>query len=104
MSSDDTAATGPRTPRQRAGVFDIRALIGLLLGIYGVMLLVTGVVATSQAELAKANGVNVNLYTGIGLVLASAVFFVWARLRPVLVPMDQHEQGDRGDGDAPPAP
>jgi uncharacterized membrane protein YidH (DUF202 family) len=100
MSSDNTAQTG-QTRRQRAGVFDIRTLIGLLLGIYGVVLLVTGLVGTSQAELAKADGVNVNLYTGIGLVVASAVFFVWARLRPVLVPMDQHEKGDSTGGPPP---
>jgi hypothetical protein len=101
MSSDDTAATGRRTPRQRAGVFDIRAVIGLLLGIYGAVLLVTAIVGTTQADLAKADGVNVNLYTGIGLLVAAAVFFAWARLRPVLVPMDQHTENDGGDAGAP---
>jgi drug/metabolite transporter (DMT)-like permease len=86
MSMENTAAR--RTPKQRAGVFDVRAIIGLLLGIYGVVLTVTGLVGTSEQDLAKAGGVNLNLWTGIALLVASAVFFVWARLRPVLVPAD----------------
>jgi hypothetical protein len=77
-----------RKPRKRAGIFDIRMVIGLLLAIYGVVLTVTGLVGTSEDDLAKANDVNVNLWTGVGLLVASAVFFVWSRLRPVLVPTD----------------
>ena len=87
MSMEEKAPRPGRGPRrQRAGVFDVRMIIGLLLGIYGVVLTVTGLVGTSENDLAKANGVNVNLLTGIALIVAAAVFFVWSRLRPVLVP------------------
>jgi drug/metabolite transporter (DMT)-like permease len=75
-----------RTSAKRAGAFDIRSIIALLLGIYGVVLAVTGVVGTSTTDLAKSDGVNVNLWTGLALLLAAAAFLVWARLRPVLVP------------------
>ncbi len=86
MSMEANAAR--RTRKQRAGVFDVRAIIGLLLGIYGVVLTITGLVGTSEQDLAKAGDVNLNLWTGIGLLVGSAVFFVWARLRPVLVPAE----------------
>jgi hypothetical protein len=71
---------------QKAGAFDIRNFIGMLLGIYGVILLLTGLLGTDDAALAKSDGVNVNLWTGAGLILAAAVFLVWAKLRPVVVP------------------
>jgi hypothetical protein len=86
MSMETNAAR--RTRKQRAGVFDIRSIIGLLLAAYGFVLTITGLLATSQQDLAKSGGVNLNLWTGLGLLLASSVFFVWARLRPVLVPAE----------------
>ncbi len=89
MSMEQKAPRPGREPRQkRAGVFDVRMIIGLLLGIYGVVLTVTGLVGTSDDDLAKADGVNVNLLTGVALVVAAAVFFAWSRLRPVLVPAE----------------
>ena len=84
--SDQPHSSTARTSAKRAGAFDIRSIIGLLLGIYGAVLAVTGVVSTSPTDLAKSGGVNVNLWTGLALLLAAAVFLVWARLRPVLVP------------------
>jgi hypothetical protein len=72
----------------KAGAFDIRVFIGALLGLYGVILLLTGLFGTSQEELDRAGGANVNLWTGIGLLLLAAFFIDWARLRPVVVPDD----------------
>ena len=78
----------------KAGLFDIRTIIGLLLGIYGVILVITSFF-TSDKQLAKADGTNVNLWTGLGLVVASAVFIAWARLRPIVVTEDtQEKKGD----------
>jgi drug/metabolite transporter (DMT)-like permease len=77
----------------RAGLFDIRMIIGLLLGIYGVVLVVTSFF-TSQEQLDKADGVDVNLWTGIGLLVAAAVFAAWARLRPIVVPEDPDDPED----------
>jgi len=77
-------ATG--TDKHAAGAFDIRTFIALLIGIYGVVLTVVGIVGTNDAELAKSDGINVNLWTGIALIVAAAVFQAWAKLRPVVVP------------------
>lgn len=85
MSIEQQAA---QTTRQRAGVFDVRSIIGLLLGIYGIVLTLTGLVGTSEHDLAKAGGTNLNLWTGIALIAASAVFFAWVKLRPIEVPAE----------------
>jgi hypothetical protein len=95
MSAEQGASTSTRT--KRAGLFDVRIIIGALLGIYGVVLLVTGLVGTDDP--AKSDSINV--WTGAGLVVASAVFFVWARLRPVVVPMDQPAGEDDTAGPPP---
>ena len=76
------AAAGAHT----AGAFDIRNIIGVLLGIYGVALLLAGLFM--DAEEAKTGGVNANLWTGIALVVAAAVFLVWAKVRPIVVPAE----------------
>jgi hypothetical protein len=76
-------------PRRRVRVFDVRLVIALLIGAYGVVLVVLGLGFTSDAEIAKAAGVNINLWAGIGMVLAAAAFAVWARVRPLRVPKDE---------------
>jgi hypothetical protein len=100
MSAYETTDEG--RPAKRATAFDVRIVIGLLLGIYGVVLVVTGLVDTSEAELAKSDGVNINLWAGIGLVVASLVFIAWARLRPLLVPLD-NPGSETGAEQGPPA-
>lgn len=68
--------------------FDVRTFIAMLIGLYGVVLVVTGLVATSAEDLDKAGGVNINLWAGIGMVALAAVFQAWAMLRPIVVPVD----------------
>ena len=91
-----TSADGQK-PKKRAGAFDVRTVIGLLLGIYGVVIGLTGLLGTSEQDLAKTGDINLNLWTGVGLLVASAVFFVWARLRPILMPADV-DVSSRDDG------
>jgi drug/metabolite transporter (DMT)-like permease len=73
---------------------DIRRIIGALLGVYGVILLVAGIVG-SDADKNKAAGVNINLWVGIALLLASAVFFTWAITRPLEDELREAERPDR---------
>ena len=42
----------------------------------------------SDSTAAKAGDVNANLWTGLALLAGAAVFFGWARLRPIVVPQD----------------
>ncbi|NUT47475.1 MAG: hypothetical protein HOV94_09245 [Saccharothrix sp.] len=83
---------------RKAGLFDLRLVIAVLFGIYGVVLLVVGLGFTDETDLAKADGLNINLWTGVGMIALSAVFAAWATLRPVIVP-DRIDAGTSGDGD-----
>jgi hypothetical protein len=76
----------------KAGAFDIRTFIGALLALYGVILVLTGWLGTDEEALAKSDGVNANLWTGLALLVAGAAFIAWARLRPVVVPADPAAQ------------
>jgi drug/metabolite transporter (DMT)-like permease len=64
-------------------LFDIRTIVGALLGLYGIILTVTGLVHETAADHDRTGGWNVNLWTGIGLIVVAIVFLAWARLRPV---------------------
>ncbi|VXC15574.1 hypothetical protein [Aeromicrobium sp. 9AM] len=78
------AANGKRT----VGLFDIRFIIGGLIGLYGVILTFLGVFNASDKELAKGDGLNINLWAGLGMLVVGVAFMAWARLRPVIVPDD----------------
>jgi len=69
----------------KAGAFDIRVFIASLIGIYGVVLVITGILQHSAADLKKTDGWNINLYAGIGMIIFAAIFLFWAKTRPVVV-------------------
>ena len=81
-------------PARTAGLFDIRNIIGALLGLYGAVLVVAGVVGTSATEIHKSAGINANLWAGIAMLLAAAFFGAWARLRPTVVETQETEVDD----------
>jgi heme/copper-type cytochrome/quinol oxidase subunit 2 len=78
-------------------LFDIRNVIGALLGIYGVVLTIAGLAPGLLRERDKrgngavANtvdlyfGTEANWWVGLALILVAVVFFTWAALRPVAV-------------------
>ncbi|MGK8489978.1 hypothetical protein [Nocardia asiatica] len=78
-------------------LFDIRTIVGALLGCYGVVLVVTGLVDDTAAQQAKTGGVNVNLWAGLAMGVVAVAFVAWALLRPVQVP-EPHpaDQADEG--------
>jgi hypothetical protein len=82
--------------QHKAGLFDIRFIIGSLLGVYGVVLVLTGLIGNDH-HVAHSKGIN--LWTGIGLVVAAVFFAVWSRLRPIVVP----EHVESADDDRPTA-
>jgi len=81
--------------RRKAGAFDIRTFIALLIGIYGVVLVLMGLFSTSDADLAKADGINVNLWAGLGMVVVAALFQAWAMWRPVVVPDEPEPEAEK---------
>jgi hypothetical protein len=88
------SATKSRNRGHRAGIFDIRNIIGALLGIDGVIILLVGIFGDAEED--KTGGVNANLWAGLVLVVMSAIFLVWARLRPVVVPDEFEADDDEG--------
>jgi hypothetical protein len=74
--------------------FDIRIVIGGLFVFYGVVVLIAGIV-DGEAAKQKAGGIDINVWTGLGMLLLGTFFLVWMRLNPLpaAAPAD--------DGDAP---
>lgn len=86
--SDHSDRTPKGSSQHTAGAFDIRNLIGGLIGLYGVILTLLGLFNASDEELARGDGLNINLWAGLGMLVVGIVFITWARLRPVVVPPD----------------
>ncbi|MDN0200837.1 hypothetical protein [Streptomyces sp. S.PNR 29] len=68
-----------------ARLFDIRRIIGGLFVIYGVIVTIAGFTA-SDADIDKAEGVNINLWTGLGMLALGLFFLIWLKLRPAAPP------------------
>ena len=98
MSEHTSTPEASDTGTHRAGLFDIRIIIGALMGIYGVILTIMGIVGSHAAK-TKAAGHNINLWAGLVMVLAAIFFIAWARLRPIIVPDHvETEDDDRPAG------
>lgn len=79
-----------------ARLFDIRRIIGGLFTLYGVIVTIAGLTA-SDADLDKAQGININLWTGLGMLALGLFFLVWLWLRP-LAPPAPEDDGAGPDG------
>ncbi len=66
-----------------ANRFDIRRLIGGLFLLYGVVLTVVGIVGSSHVR-HYADGIDVDLWTGLGMLIFGALMVFWALARPVM--------------------
>jgi hypothetical protein len=81
-----------------ARLFDIRRIIGGLFVLYGVIVTVAGLMA-SDADLKKAENININLWTGLGMLALGLFFLVWLKLRPTTpATPDDAEATDTPDG------
>jgi drug/metabolite transporter (DMT)-like permease len=68
--------------RRVANRFDIRRIIGALFVLYGIVLIVTGAFGSDEVK-NKAAGINVDLWTGLGMLMVGVLMIVWALTRPV---------------------
>jgi len=76
-----------RTSATAARLFDIRRIIGGLFVVYGVIVTIAGI-NPSEADLKKAEGVHINLWTGLAMLVLGLFFLIWLKLRPVQVPQE----------------
>jgi hypothetical protein len=99
MSTAGSSAGSDTGTKHAAGAFDVRNVIAALIGFYGVVLVVVGLVDNSDEALEKAGGFNANLWVGLGMLVFALSFALWSRLRPIVVASPK--RGD--DAAAPPA-
>jgi hypothetical protein len=66
-----------------ANRFDIRRIIGGLFVVYGLILVITGIVGSHEVK-TKAAGINIDLWAGIAMLIFAAIMIAWALLRPVM--------------------
>ena len=82
-----------------ASLFDIRRIIGGLFTLYGVLVLGAGLYHGSNAK-EKASGIDINVWTGLAMLLLGVGMLGWMFLRPVDVRAVQDEMaGDGGDAE-----
>ncbi len=83
MSSADA---GDRDPKGATAskLFDLRTLIGALFVLYGLLLTVVGLF-DDDAEIAKADGIRINLWLGLSMLLLGGLFLLWVWLRPLKI-------------------
>src|SRR6476660_2012263 len=72
VERDEEAVSGSRAAR----LFDIRRIIGGLFAVYGLILTVLGLL-DSTAEIDKAQGVRINLWAGLGMLVVGGLFLLW---------------------------
>ena len=99
MSNDRVDRGGPTDDRQPADrgvddsapqnttasrLFDLRTIIGALFVLYGLILIIAGLFDT-DAEIAKADGIRINLWLGLAMLVLGALFLLWAYLRPLKI-------------------
>jgi hypothetical protein len=77
-----------------AQLFDIRRIIGGLFTLYGLILFVAGLVDGPAAS-KKAGGIDINVWTGLGMLVVGLLMLVWMRLNP-LQPPEPSQDGDEG--------
>lgn len=72
-----------RYPRfSRVALMDLRAWVAALFFTFGMMLTVYGLCFVTQEDVAKAAGVNLDLWTGLGMLVFAMAFLVWLMARP----------------------
>jgi hypothetical protein len=103
MTDPDGPAAGHSAPASTTAsrLFDLRTVIAVLFGVYGIVLFILGLVATDDADIAKAGGWNINLDTGIAMLVIAVLFVLWVRLRPIKAPAEV--EGTAGDAGGPPS-
>lgn len=86
-SARTTVPEATSTKQETAGAFDIRNMIALLLGLFGLILLFSWIAIDPgvNPDTGDPKNATYNLIAGICLVIASILFAVWAKLRPIRV-------------------
>lgn len=80
-----------------ARLFDIRRVIGGLFALYGVIVTLIGIF-DGQSEIAKAQGVRINLWAGLTMLVFGLLMLAWGFIRPVQAPPEHRNVPDDDAG------
>jgi hypothetical protein len=83
---EETSVEQGATPSAASQLFDLRTIIAVLFGVYGVVLTVQGAFFEDEAQLDKAGGMEINLWSGLAMIVVAALFLLWVWLRPLIPP------------------
>jgi hypothetical protein len=83
LAAPPISDTEEEAAARAANRFDIRRIIGGLFALYGLVLVALGVLGAHHVKV-KAAGINIDLWTGLGMLALAAAMIVWAVARPVV--------------------
>lgn len=83
MSHPPKPASAP--PAKYARLLDLRFVIAVMFAIFGVLVTASGFTASNE-DIEQAAGINISLWTGLGMLLLSAGFAIWLAMAPPDVP------------------
>ena len=100
---DELLAENEEIERRSAAarLFDVRRVIGALFLVYGVIVTLLGIFDDS-ADIDKAQGVRINLWMGLAMLVLGALFLLGQRWRPTQLPSKEELAASQED-DRPPA-
>ena len=91
---------GTSAGKHTAGAYDVRTVIAGLIGLYGIVLTIMGLVGDNAEDRAKTGGWNANLWSGLAMVLVALAFAIWLKVRPVVVdPVALEKEEGEGTSD-----
>lgn len=70
-------------PSRLDRVFELRTIVAVLFGVYGVFCVIWGIAFTTDDEIRRAGGFNMNLVMGIVMLAAAVGFSLWVIARPI---------------------
>src|SRR3954452_17323624 len=96
----DGPESGTPTQKHTAGAYDVRTVIAGLIGLYGIVLTIMGLVGDNADDKVKTGGWNANLWSGIVMIIIAVAFALWLKLRPVVVdPVALQKEKGEGTSD-----
>ncbi|HEU4346275.1 MAG TPA: hypothetical protein VFR35_00680 [Actinoplanes sp.] len=103
QSDDELLAESEELQRRSAAarLFDVRRVIGLLFVVYGLIVGLLGIF-DSQSDLQKSQGVRINLWMGMSMLVLGGLFLLWQKLRPTRAPSREELAATEKD-DRPPS-
>jgi hypothetical protein len=81
-------------PASKARLFDVRRVIGGLFVVYGLIVTIAGLLDSGE-EIKKAQGIRINLWTGVAMLVLGGLFLLWQWWRPLQVAAMHDESDDR---------